>query len=346
MGRITQCKTMTHEPCIMSSAAFFGSLAGKYAAQSFCHALVASVIMDMALRAWKIDDPSVKQRFRLTVVLFPVFSFPLYQALNPDRGSLLFRLDALFDINRWLNMELGGVVPLGLLFLSVLAITSLIFLFQEMVPIVRHLFESKTMEHEGVPRGPDPFLEEASRALSIDSPGVFVVDDDDLLIFSTTGRNPVIYISTGLTRALTLDELQAALAHELAHIARSRRPLLLAAFFLRMVLFFNPVSLIEFRRVVRNEEKICDDIAVSLTRRPDALAEALKKFYSCREMPEPDDLKKPLFTPVPLEEYSYNLQLDGRITRLGRSLPQSGGAPWLYLVVAFLIVAAVNYFVV
>jgi Zn-dependent protease with chaperone function len=173
-----------------------------------------------------------------------------------------------------------------------------------------------------------------------------VVDDDDLLIFSTTGRNPVIYISTGLTRALTMDELQAALAHELAHIARSRRPLLLAAFFLRMVLFFNPVSLIEFRRVVRNEEKICDDIAVSLTRRPDALAEALKKFYSCRETPEPAGPGKPLFTVVPLEEYSYNLQLDGRVSRLGRSLPQSGGAPWLYLIVAFLTVAAVNYFVV
>jgi len=330
----------------MSISAFFGSLAGKYAAQSFSHALIASVIMDMALRAWKIDDPSVRQRFRLTVVLFPVFSFPLYQAINPERGDLFFRLDALFDINRWLNMDLWGIIPLGLLFLCVLAITSLIFLFQEMVPILRHMFEAKTMEHEGVAREPDPFMESASRALSIERPEVFVVDDDDLLVFSTTGRNPVIYISTGLTRALTETELQAALAHELAHIARSRRPLLLAAFFLRMVLFFNPVALIEFRRVVRNEEKICDDIAVSLTSRPDALAEALKKFYSRRETPEPDNGKKPLFAPVPLEEYSFNLQLDGRITRLGLNLPRSGGGTSFYLVLALLIVAAINYFVV
>jgi len=329
----------------MSISAFFGSLAGKYAAQSFCHSLIASVIMDMALKAWKIDDPSVRQRFRLTVVLFPVFSFPLYQAINPDRGDLFFRLDALFDINRWLNMEFWGI-PLGLLFLCVLAITSLIFLFQEMVPILRHMFEAKTMEHEGILREPDPFMENASRALSIERPEIFTVDDDDLLIFSSTGRNPVIYISTGLTQAFTEAELQAALAHELAHIARSRRPLLLAAFFLRMVLFFNPVALIEFRRVVRNEEKICDDIAVSLTRRPDALAEVLKKFYSRRETPEPDDRKKPLFAPVPLEEYSYNLQLDGRITRLGLNLPLRGSGPWFYLVVALLIVAAVNYFVV
>jgi hypothetical protein len=214
----------------MSISAFFSSLAGKYAAQSFCHSLIASVIMDMALKAWKIDDPSVRQRFRLTVVLFPVFSFPLYQAINPNRGDLFFRLDALFDINRWLNMEFWGI-PLGLLFLCVLAITSLIFLFQEMVPILRHMFEAKTMEHEGILREPDPFMENASRALSIERPEIFTVDDDDLLIFSSTGRNPVIYISTGLTQAFTEAELQAALAHELAHIARSRRPLLLAAFF-------------------------------------------------------------------------------------------------------------------
>jgi Zn-dependent protease with chaperone function len=214
-----------------------------------------------------------------------------------------------------------------------------------MVPVLKHTLESKTMEHEGIRREPDPFIDNASRALSIEKPDVFVVEDDDLLIFSTTGRNPVIFVSTGLTRTLTEDEMQAALAHELAHIARSRRPVLLAAFFLRMILFFNPVALIEFRRVVRNEEKICDDIAVSLTHRPDALAEALKKFYSCPDTPEPEARQKPLFAPVPLEEYSYNLQLDDRITRLGRISPR-GGSRWFYLMIAFLIVAAVNYFVV
>jgi Zn-dependent protease with chaperone function len=302
--------------------------------------------MDQTLRAWKIDDPLVRQRFRLTVVLFPIFSYPLYQTINPDRGSVLFRLDALFDITRWLNMELWGVVPFGLLFLCLLAITSLIFLFQEMVPILKHTLESKTIEHEGVRREPDPFIEIASRTLAIEKPEVFVVEDDDLLIFSTTGRRPVIFVSTGLTGTLTQDEMQAAIAHELAHIARSRRPVLLAAFFLRMILFFNPVALIEFRRVVRNEEKICDDIAVSLTHRPDALAGALKKFYPCVDAPEPDALQKPLFATVPLEEYSHKLQLDGRISRLGPGSPPGAGGRWFYLIMAFLIVAAVNYFVV
>ena len=330
----------------MSISTFFGSLAGMYVAQSFCHSLVASVLLDQALRAWNVNDPAIKQRFRLTVVLYPIFSFPFYQVINPARGNALFRLNALFDFNRWLNMHLWGPVSLGHLFLIVLVITSLIFLFQEMIPILRHTLESRTMEHEGTSREPDPFIESASRALSIDTPRVLIAEDDELHIFSTTGKNAIIVVSTGLAETLTPDEMHAALAHEIAHIARGRRPLVLAAFFLRMLLFFNPVALVEFRRVVRNEEKICDDIAVSLTHRPVALAEALKKFYAVRETPEPDVKPKPLFTPVPLEEYSYNIQLDGRIERLVQDPQRSTGGGWFLLASVFLIVACINYFIV
>jgi Zn-dependent protease with chaperone function len=337
---------MAYEPCIMSISTFFSSFAGMYVAQSFCHALIASVLMDQALRAWKINDPLIRQRFRVTVVLFPIFSFPFYQAINPDRGSVLFRLNALFDVNRWLNVELWGVISFGLLFLVVLAITSLIFLFQEMIPILKHTLESRTMEHEGTRRESDPFIENACRALSIETPQVLIVEDEEPVIFSTTGKNALIVVSTGLTETLTQDEMQAALAHEIAHISRGRRPVLLAVFFLRMILFFNPVALIEFRRVVRNEEKICDDIAVSITHRPDALAEALKKFLAVRETPEPEAQPKPLFTPVPLEEYSYNIQLDGRIARLVQDPQRNTSGRWFLLITVFLIVACINYFVV
>ncbi len=302
--------------------------------------------MDQTLRAWKIDSPVIRQRFRLTVVLFPVFSFPLYQLINPDRGSVLFRLDALFDVNRWLDIEIWGVIPLGVVFLSLLALTSLIFLFQELIPILRHSLESQAGEQEGVRRESNSFVEHASQELSIGAPEVYLIEDDELIIFSTTGKNPAIFVSTGLSQALTVDEMHAALAHEIAHIARSRRPLLLAAFFLRMVLFFNPITLVEFRRVVRNEEKICDDIAITLTRQPRALAEALKKFYATRKPPEPDVQQKPLFATVPLEDYSYNIQLDSRVSRLEQHAPYTAGGRWLLHLIAFLVVACVNYFVV
>ncbi len=329
----------------MNLSLFFNSYAGMYVTQSFCHSVIASIIADQAVKAWKIDDPVIRQRFRLIVVLFPIISFPLYQILNPGRSSVLFRLSALFDVNRWLNMEIWGTIPFGILFLIVLAITSLIFLFQEMIPVLKHTLESKHAVHDGAQAHADPFIEHASDALSIETPGMLIVDDDEPVILSTTGKNPAILISTGLSKTLTPDEMHAALAHEIAHIARSRRPVLPIVFLLRMVMFFNPIVLVEFRRVVRNEEKICDDIAISITHRPEVLAEALKKFYAVRDTPEPD-AEQSMFTPVRLEEHSYNMQLDTRITRLEQNSPRDSSGRWLPFIIVVLIIACISYFVV
>lgn len=321
------------------------SIAGRYVTQSFLHAFIAVIITDGALRAWKIEDPAVKQRFRILNVLFPIFSFPFYQLINPDRGSLLFRTAALFDSGRWMGMEVFGVVSLHFFFLLLLAGTALVFFFQELVPILRHLRESDTdVVETHDPEGKD-IVEEALMSLPMDRPRTVIIDDGDMVLFSSTGRKAAVFVSSGLLKALNREQVRAAMAHEIAHITRSRRPILLATFLLRMIMFFNPMVLVEFRRAVRNEEKICDDIAVSVTGRPDALAETLKKFYS-RPGRSPDAAKELLSTDVPLEEYSHDLQLESRITRLEKARLQSRGGGWLPFTIVLLAMSGVCYFVV
>jgi Zn-dependent protease with chaperone function len=330
----------------MSISTFFNSYAGMYVAQSFCHSLVAAVVTERAVKAWKIDDPAAQQRFHLIAVIFPIFSFPLYQAINAERSSALFRLDALFDVNRWLNWEIWGVVPLGLLFLVMLIATSLVFLFQETIPVVRHTLESGNAEHEGTPCAPEPFVEKASKALSLETPAVLVLDEDEPVLFSSTGRDPVIFISSGLRETLTENELHGAFAHELAHIARSRRPLLITAFIFRAVLFFNPAVLVKFRRAVRDEEKICDDIAVSLTGDPKALAAALEKFYHKPEALLETGGRKQPEAQLPLEEYGHNLHLRSRIARLEQGTTGSRARGTVPFAITLLVVIVLNYFVV
>jgi len=321
------------------------SLAGRYVTQSFLHAFIAVIITDGALRAWKIEDPAVKQRFRILTVLFPIFSFPFYQLINPDRGSLLFRTGALFDSGRWMGMALFGVVPLHFFFLFLLAGTTLVFFFQELVPILKHMRESDTEVDEACdPAGKD-LVDEALMSLPMARPRTVIIDDGDMVLFSSTGRAPTVFVSSGLLQALNREQVRAALAHEIAHIMRSRRPILLATFLLRMIMFFNPMVLVEFRRAVRNEEKICDDIAVSVTGRPDALAETLKKFYSSPGR-SPDAAKKLLSTDVPLEEYSHDLQLESRITRLEKAGLKNRGGGWFPFTIVLLVMSAVCYFVV
>lgn len=315
-------------------------------AQSFCHAVIASLIADRAMKAWTIHDPLMRQRFRLIVILLPIFSFPFYQLINPGRSSTQFRLEALFDVNRWLTLKIWGILPVGMLFLIMLACTALVFLFQEMVPVLRHTLASKTTDQEGARRAPDPFVENASRALAIDTPEILIVDDEEPVLFSTTGSKPAIYVSTGLAEKLTGDQVQAALAHEIAHIARNKRPLLMIVFILRIIMFFNPVVLIKFRRAVRDEEKICDDIAVSLTRNPKALAGALERFYQRPEkVPGLDRQRLPAFASS-LEEYSHNLHLESRIMRLRGGSAEGARGSMFPFATTLAVLAVLNYFVV
>ncbi len=329
----------------MNIANFFYSYPGMYVTQSFLHGLIAMILVDMAIQAWKIDNPTVRQRFRYAIILYAIFSFPLYQFVNPERSSVFFRATALFDSGQWLGMELFGMVSLRIPFLVFLSLTSLVFFFQELVPVLKHTFESNEGDFdEGSPED-EALVAEILAPLPGPKPAVVILDDDDMVLFSSSGRNASVFISTGLLRSLTREQVQAALAHEAAHLTRNRRPVLIVVFILRMLMFFNPVVLVEFRRAVRNEEKICDDIAVSLTKDPKALAETLKKFYT-RNAEEHEAERIPKPGEISLEDYGHNLQLEGRIMRLEKGLSQKQDSAWFPFVLVLLIAAVINYYVV
>ncbi len=316
-----------------------------YVAQSVCHSIIAAFITDRALKAWRISDPLIRQRFWLIVILFSVISFPLYHLINPERSSAAFRIGALFDSNRWLTLDIWGVVPVSILFIIPLALSALVFLFQELFPIIFHMFESRSIREDVTPYDVGPFLETAAKSLGIRKPNVFLVDDDEPILFSTTGRNPAIYLSRELTRMLNPGQFEAALAHEVAHIARSRRPLLITIYFMRVVMFFNPVVLLKFRGIIKDEEKICDDIAVSLTGDPLSLAAALKTYYHRSDMPSEllTETREPLRNS--LEDYSHSLLLKSRINRLEGGVRNEAG-PWKSpFVLALAATGIVNYFI-
>lgn len=317
-----------------------------YIAQAFCHSLIAALIVDRAIRAWRISNPLVRQRFSLIVMLFPIFSFPIYQIINPDRGSISFRLETLLDINRWLTMELWGKIPLNLIFIMMLFATTLVFLFQEMIPIIRHTLESKESEPEREKVDDNPAIDNVLAYLPGEKPNISIIDDDDSILFSTTGKKPTIFLSTGLMGSLNMDQIQAAIAHEIAHIRRSRRPLLVIIYIIRILMFFNPVVLMEFRRIVQEEEKVCDDIAVTMTQNPHALAEVLKKFNHAREDLNLDKMKKLSAMSSALEDYSHNIHMESRIMRLEHGTAQTPGGKWFKFLLTLSVIIVINYFVV
>jgi Zn-dependent protease with chaperone function len=330
----------------MNVSGFLGSYPGMYMAQTFCHSIIAFVIIDRAMYFWNITNPVIRQRFQMMVVLLPVLSFPLYQAINPDRGSISFRLQSLFDVNRWLNLELWGTVPLWPFFFAITGITTLLFIFQEMLPILLHTLESKRSKLEIERPGDDSVVNRAVEQLPVEKPDIFLLDDDDFVLFSTTGRNAAVFLSNGVTKALNVDQIQAAVLHEIAHIMRNKKPLLLIVFFFRMLMFFNPLALLEFRKLVQEEEKICDDIAVAITKKPHALVEVLEKLYQktggIRALQRGSLSEMKNYA----EDYSHNVHIESRIVRLEQEAASETDGEWYKLICAVAAIMGINYFVV
>jgi beta-lactamase regulating signal transducer with metallopeptidase domain len=111
-------------------------------------------------------------------------------------------------------------------------------------------------------------------------------------------------------------------------------------------MFFNPIVLLEFRRAIQDEEKICDDRAISLTSNPHALAETLKKIY--REPGDGDLSQSRQLSRLrdSLEEHSHNIHLESRVKRLETRQPQTGERGLIPFTMALAAVAIINYFVV
>lgn len=332
----------------MGLLAFIDSYPGAYLVQSILHSALSGIIVEVALKSWGIRNPRIRQRFLLLVIVFPVFSFPLYQAIHPGRMSLSFRMEALFDSSRWLHLRLWGIVPAAAVgLILVCGITSLVFLFQEFIPVVRHTLESRNAGPGPERRGAeDP---DAMRVIDMfpgNRPELFVLEDEDAALFSTMGRSGAVYISKGLLRTLPPEQVQAAVAHEYAHVQRGRRPVLLVLFLLRALLFFNPVTLLEFRRIVQEDEKICDDYAAKLTGRPADLAEALQRLYLTGKEEKAGRGKTIMEEMEALESYSHRLHIESRIERLQAGVPPAGKGEWLAAILAGIAVVLTTYYVV
>lgn len=329
--------------------ALISSYWGMYAVQTVLHSVIASALVECAFIAWKMRTPYVKQWFRFMVVFLPVVSFPLYQLFVPHRGDMYFRIESLLDSNKWFFLDLWGGIPLLAVFVVALAVTSLIFVIQELVPIVFHLLEQIRGDTEPVAETVEEAVARkvslALEGLPFDQESVEILIDEDLALFSSTGLNPKIYVSTGLIKSFSTEHLQVAFAHEIGHIQRSRRPVLILAYVLRVLMFYNPVAMIEFRRIAQEEEKVCDDIAIALTGKPEALSEAIEMLR-----PEPEDYslgespKKVSITSA-LEQYGHDVLLKSRVQRIAQRSEDDPhwGVPYF---VTLTIIISVNYFVV
>jgi Zn-dependent protease with chaperone function len=320
-----------------------------YVVQNIMHSIVALLIVECALISWRIRAPHIKQWFRMLVIFLPLMSFPIYQLASPHRGDVYFRLNSLLDSNRWLFLDVWGGISILFIFISLLLLTCLIFLIQELIPLISDMLRKKHESEEEIIQEADTEAEgkiaNALNHLPISRDFIDIIRVDDLVLFSSTGLNPKIYVSTGLINTFNAEHLNVAFAHEIAHIKRSRRPVLIIAYLFRIIMFFNPVAMFEFRRLAQEEENVCDNIAVMMTGKPDILIEAVQMLRPSNE--DVTSESKGIDGIISrVENYSHDIQLKNRIEKISTYNQQDSGWWAIPFILTAAFIVLINYYIV
>ena len=93
---------------------------------------------------------------------------------------------------------------------------------------------------------------------------------------------PLILVPVGAFTGLNASQVDAILAHELAHVLRNDFPIALLQSISEIVFFYHPAIYAINDQINLERENACDDIAVDITGDPIGFAEALAKLEEAR----------------------------------------------------------------
>ena len=121
-------------------------------------------------------------------------------------------------------------------------------------------------------------LTELCHRLQVDKP-IKLLESQIIKMPAVFGHwKPVIFIPAGILTQLPPDQLEAILAHELAHIRRSDFLMNLLQNIVESLFFFNPAILWLSARIRQEREHCCDDLAIAGTGDKKGLVHALVSF--------------------------------------------------------------------
>jgi Zn-dependent protease with chaperone function len=253
----------------------------EIAAQAIFHTLVASLFVEALVRSWRVTEPRQRMALRLVALGYPLVVVPALLSLFP------FRLDepfhdgpALLVGRRWGEVRLLGV-PLFDAWLAAFAALGALLFVMDVLPLLRGRRRPRPE-----PARPDPesaaalaVLPALAAALGVAAPPVEFLERDAPVLFCTGIRRHAIVVSRGAVRLLDPDELRAALAHELAHLARHDPAASWVVMGARALMWFNPAFQVLSRAVARDAEWLADEQAAEACGDRLALASGLLKLH-------------------------------------------------------------------
>jgi hypothetical protein len=214
-----------------------------------------------------LHDWPWRRDLQLTILAAPLASLGLgVSGLHHFSGRVCFITAPPWDYT------LGAAVPVAM---ALVAAGGLV------VGLVRHSLMAWTVARRGLPAGPElqALADLLAERLGAPRCRLCVRVQDRPLAFTYGLFRPRVLLSTWMVEHLDQRELEAVLAHELAHVARRDYLVVWLATVLRDAFFYLPTSWAAYRQLQREKEPACDDLAAGATARPLALASALGKVW-------------------------------------------------------------------
>jgi Zn-dependent protease with chaperone function len=253
---------------------------GNRAAESILHGIVAAIVVIVLLRVQRIRVPDTRLRFWLLATGLPLAVTPLYWWLAPWRHGERFRDDwSLFSASHLAPYTFHGVALASAVAL-LLALAGTALLLRDVLPFVLDLARGRAAKRAVL----EPTVSlvsaaaRAAAALGIAVPRLTVLPSKHPILICRGLRRPSIVVSDGLCRMLTPDELQASIAHEMAH-AKHRDPVLgWGLMVMRALSFFNPAVQLTARAAALEVERRADQAAARIVGGADSVVQSLRKL--------------------------------------------------------------------
>ena len=258
-------------------------------AQSVLDTLAAMLVIEALLRGWRLSDAASRLRLRLLVLALAV-AVPPFAALSAGwRTPDALAGWTLLATERWNLLRLGGAGATDLAAALAAGLGTLLFLRDALPPVIDLVRRPRDGHEPAAPAlaaGARQIVQALAGRLGIEPPAVRLIAAPAPVLLCEGAVAPALVVSPATLARLAPRELEAALAHELAHAAH-RDPFwgyaLLAA---RALTFFNPAAQWAARTIVDDLERRADETAVRLTGDAEALAGALRQL-SESERPTP-----------------------------------------------------------
>ncbi|HSB36726.1 MAG TPA: M56 family metallopeptidase [Thermoanaerobaculia bacterium] len=294
----------------------------------------AAVLAAALVRLWKVTDPLERLRFWLLALVLPPVLGPVLSSAAVFRDGPAFREHlALVDASRFRDLVLLGI-PLDLLAVGVAALAGLALFLRDFLPLLaRRADAGVAAASPGAERLVGARVAAHAARFGFATPDVVVTGEDDPHLHCRGLRQPTVVVSEGALRMLSPGELDAALAHEVAHAAWQHVLLGWVLMAARALVVWNPVAQVLGRTAVLELERAADDAAIGATGRPEDLATALAKLEGVtlsRDLPG---------TTRPAAAH-------GRLSRLSGELPAASPLRGLRVSLVGAAIAALVFFVV